>query len=124
MERVTQAITDELLRRKNLPKSYKPATEIIPAIKARADITEILENFTEVFAYQGKRTYRCTLHGADRTPSGHIYQDTNSCWCFACQRGGDVIDAVKLFGNMDTAGAIKYLCQFYGILPNTGGYKR
>ena len=121
LERVNQAITDELQRRKTLPRGYKPTTEIIPAIKARADIVEVLERFTDTFAYQGKYIYRCTLHGADRTPSGVIYKETNTCWCFACQKGGDCIDVVKLFGGMDTSAAIRYLCQFYGILLSTGG---
>ncbi len=117
---VNKRIMRELQRRKTfaLPDGTIPAIEVIKAIKQCTDITEVLEQFTAVFTYKGKWTYRCTLHGEDLHPSGVIYRDTNSCYCFACQKGGDVINVVKLFSNMDTGSAITYLCKFYGIKPD------
>ena len=116
--RLTTEIWRELQRRYNmqpLSPDKMPERFIIPALKERADIVDILEQFTDVFIHQGKWTYRCTLHGEDKHPSGVIYKDTKKAWCFACNTGGDVIDMVKLFNHCDTREALNYLGKFYGI---------
>jgi len=113
-------IETELNRRERIelqPETI-PHESIIKVIKARADITDVLSRFTDVFVEKRTWTYRCTLHGPDKHPSGTIYKDTNRCWCFVCNQGGDVIKAVELFAKTDTRGAIKYLCQYCGIQPD------
>ena len=49
----------------------------------------------------------CPIHN-DKTPSFHIYPD-NSWYCFGCNRGGDVIDFVRVLENIDFRKAIQYL---------------
>jgi hypothetical protein len=114
---VIKALRSELERRcsNNLLSSSLPEQSIIAAIKQRANIVEVLEQFTQVFVHGGKWTYRCTLHGEDKNPSGAIYQDTQTAHCFACNQGGDALDIVKLFNHTDTRGAIQYLSKFYNI---------
>lgn len=53
-------------------------------------------------------TTNCPLHD-DRSPSFVIYHDTNSCWCFGCQQGGDSIALVRKLSNMSFIEAVKYL---------------
>ena len=50
----------------------------------------------------------CPLHN-DRSPSFVIYHDTNSCWCFGCQQGGDSIAFTRLLYNLSFIEAVKYL---------------
>ncbi len=95
-----------------------PHTNVIQAIKERADIVNVLEQYTEVYTHAGKWTYTCSLHGEDKHASGVIYKATNSAYCFVCHKGGDVIKMVELFGKTDTRGAIRKLCQMYGISPD------
>jgi hypothetical protein len=118
--RTAREIVKELKRRENmnqLPNTI-PNNNIIEAIKERADIAEVLSQFTQVFTHKRQWSYRCTLHGADKHPSGLIYRDTNKAWCHVCNKGGDVIDMVELFGKTDKSGAIRYLAKFYGISTN------
>lgn len=35
----------------------------------------------------------------DRTPAMQVYRDTNSVHCFACNKGGDVVEVIHLCGN-------------------------
>ncbi len=90
--------------------------EIIAAIKERVDLATVLEWYTEVF-YSGKSQwkFRCTLHGEDRTPSGLIYVEEKRWHCFACQKGGDIFDAVQAFERVDLARAIGKLSRYCGI---------
>ena len=116
--RLTTEIRRELQRRQDMPAGpVNTNIGIIQAIKDRANIVEVLEQFTEVFTHKRQWTYRCTLHGADNTPSGVIYKDENRAHCFACNKGGDVLDIVGMFGKTDLAGAITWACKFYGIEP-------
>jgi hypothetical protein len=42
----------------------------------------------------------CPFHGADRTPSLHVYSEPADGWyCYGCQRGGSIFDlGAEVFG--------------------------
>lgn len=92
-----------------------PDPNLIQEIKNHADIIEVLRMYTEIEEENGKFKYHCTLHGEDRHASGVVYTDTNKAWCFVCDRGGDVIDIVELFGKMGKRSAILFLADYYGV---------
>lgn len=50
----------------------------------------------------------CPFHG-DNTPSLKIYSDNRGWYCFGCNRGGDVIDFVRLLYNLNFPAACKKL---------------
>ena len=89
--------------------------EIIQAIKEAVPIQDVLEWYTQVFLHQRKWTFRCTLHGQDRTPSGVIYPDEKRWHCFGCNRGGDVFDVVQAFERVELGKAIAKLARHAGL---------
>lgn len=46
--------------------------------------------------FDNKPVVCCPLHDED-TPSCRYYEETNSFYCFGCQRGGDVVQLHRLF---------------------------
>jgi hypothetical protein len=50
----------------------------------------------------------CPLHD-DKSPSFHIYPDTNSWYCFGCKRGGDTIAFIRLRHGLSFRDAVYYL---------------
>lgn len=50
----------------------------------------------------------CPFH-QEKHPSFYIYLDTNSFYCFGCQKGGDVIKFVELAYNYSFKQAVEYL---------------
>jgi hypothetical protein len=50
----------------------------------------------------------CPFH-QERNPSFYIYPETNSFWCYGCQRGGDVIKLVELVQGYSFKEAVRYL---------------
>jgi len=89
--------------------------EIIQTIKNAIDITDVLAWYTDVFTYKRQWTYRCTLHGDDKHPSGVIYKDDQRFHCFACGKHGDIFDAVMYFERVDLPAAIKKLARHVGL---------
>jgi len=50
----------------------------------------------------------CPLHN-EKHPSFHIYPETNSCWCFGCNQGGNSINFIRLLHGYSFQEAVKYL---------------
>jgi hypothetical protein len=50
----------------------------------------------------------CPLHN-EKHPSFYIYPETNSCWCYGCNQGGDVINLIKLLHGYSFKEAVQYL---------------
>ena len=69
-----------------------------------------IENFiTKPIKKSGKNFISlCPLHN-EKTPSFYIYSETNSCWCFGCNQGGNVINFIKLLKDYSFQDAVKYL---------------
>lgn len=53
-------------------------------------------------------TTHCPLH-ADHSPSFVVYPETNTCWCFGCQQGGDSIAFARLLHGLTFIDAVKFL---------------
>jgi len=112
-----QYILDELERRTRLINNGVTSTnrEIISTIKDKVDIVTVLDWYTDVFTYKSKWTFRCTLHGEDKNPSGVIYKDDNRFRCFACGAHSDIFDVVQLFERVELIDAIRKLAKFIGL---------
>jgi len=50
----------------------------------------------------------CPLHN-EKHPSFYIYPETNSCWCFGCNQGGNSINFVRLLRGFGFPEAVRYL---------------
>lgn len=107
----------ELERRRNINQSVilAPDREIIQAIKDALPVQDVLEQYTQVFYNKTKWMFRCTLHGADRNPSGVIYPDEKRWWCYGCSQGGDIFDAVQAWEHCNLPFAIRKLATWAGI---------
>ena len=75
--------------------------EAIEAVNACMGILSVFDSLgiETLPALSNRVRYRCPLHGdgTDREPSGMLYLDTNRWWCFGCNAGGDMIQAVRAF---------------------------
>ena len=50
----------------------------------------------------------CPFH-KETHPSFHIYPETNSCWCFGCNQGGNTINLVRKLYGYSFKEAVMYL---------------
>lgn len=75
----------------------------------------------DIAIVRGRRA-KCFMH-EDHHPSLTIYNNTNSWFCYTCNKGGSVIDLVKEYFKYDTEKACKWLEVEFNISPKPANWK-
>lgn len=78
------------------------------------DIVSVLQGYVELKRTGSTYSCRCPFH-SERTPSFHVYPDTQSFYCFGCGAGGDVVTFIKNIENLDYMEAVRFLAQRAGM---------
>jgi len=88
-------------------------------IREEIDITQVLADYGyPVHAgYGGEEQFSCDLHGdgTDNKPSARVYPESNSFYCFACDRTRDAIQLVREKEGLGFWDAVKALEKRYGL---------
>jgi DNA primase len=64
----------------------------------------------------------CPFHD-ERTPSFHIYPESNSFHCFGCDKSGDLIDLVMQLHSVDFSGACELIASRGGVAEKEKDHK-
>ena len=78
------------------------------------DIVSVIQGYVELKRAGSTFSCRCPFH-SERTPSFHVYPDTQSFFCFGCQAGGDVVTFIRNIENLDYLDAVRFLAQPAGM---------
>lgn len=78
------------------------------------EIVSVIENYVELKRSGSTYSCRCPFH-SERTPSFHVYPNTQSYYCFGCGAGGDVITFIRTIENLDYIEAVRFLAQRAGM---------
>lgn len=84
--------------------------ERLDDLKRRHPIEEVAAHFTQLSRVGKHLVGLCPLHEETR-PSFTIFPETRSWYCYGCQRGGDVIDLVRLRLDLPFDEALRWLDQ-------------
>ena len=88
--------------------------DFLDAVRMSNDIVSVMSSYVNT-----KRTGRdyvcsCPFH-SEKTPSCHIYSESQSFYCFGCGAGGDVITFIRLIERLDYIESVKFLAQRAGL---------
>lgn len=91
-----------------IPESF------LDTLRQSSDIVSVMSSYVQV-----KRTGRdyvcsCPFH-SEKTPSCHIYTESQSFYCFGCGAGGDVINFIRLIERLDYVESVRFLAQRAGL---------
>jgi DNA primase len=86
----------------------------VEAVKAAADIVEVISGRTQLRRSAARFTGLCPFHD-ERTPSFSVSPEKGTYYCFGCQRGGDAIRFVEETEGVDFVGAIEWLAQRFNV---------
>ena len=86
----------------------------VEAVKAAANIVELVETKTRLRKIGGRYTGLCPFH-EERTPSFSVSPDRGTYHCFGCGVGGDAISFVRETEAVDFVGAIEWLADRFHI---------
>lgn len=50
----------------------------------------------------------CPIH-EEKSPSFYVYPESNTCWCYGCQQGGDAIQLARLLYSYSFKDAVEFL---------------
>ncbi len=88
--------------------------ESVEAVKAAADILDVIGARTQLRKAGARYTGRCPFH-EERTPSFSVNPVEKLYYCFGCGAGGDLISFVKETENVDFTGAVEWLADRFRI---------
>lgn len=88
--------------------------QFLDSLKSANDIVSVMSSYVSTKRAGRDNVCLCPFH-SEKTPSCHIYSDTQSFYCFGCGAGGDVITFIRLIENLDYMESVRFLAQRSGI---------
>ena len=86
----------------------------VEAVKAAANIVDLVEARTRLRKVGGRYTGLCPFH-QEKTPSFSVSPDRGTYHCFGCGVGGDSISFVREIEGLDFVGAIEWLADRFNV---------
>jgi DNA primase len=86
----------------------------VEAVKAAANIVDLVEARTRLRRVGGRYTGLCPFH-EEKTPSFSVSPDRGTYHCFGCGVGGDAISFVRETESLDFVGAIEWLADRFHV---------
>ncbi|MCH5199951.1 MAG: DNA primase [Oscillospiraceae bacterium] len=97
--------------------------DFLERIKDSNDITSVVSSYVSTKRAGHDSVCLCPFH-SEKTPSCHIYSDTQSFYCFGCGAGGSVIQFIMLMEHLDFQESVRFLAQRAGIAMPEDSYDR
>lgn len=88
--------------------------EFLYQLKTANPIDTVIGSYTSLKRSGHDHVALCPFH-SEKTPSFHVYTDTQSFYCFGCGAGGDVITFIKRIENLNYIEAVRLLAQRGGL---------
>src|SRR5881397_2399695 len=86
----------------------------VEAVKAAADVVEVISGRTPLRRSGARFTGLCPFHD-ERTPSFSVSPEKGLYYCFGCGAAGDAVSFVEETEGVDFVGAIEWLAQRFNI---------
>jgi DNA primase len=83
-------------------------------LKYRCDIESVVSRYVNLRKTGRSLVGLCPFH-SEKTPSFHVFPDSQSFYCFGCEAGGDVITFIRKIENLDYIESLKFLAKMAGI---------
>lgn len=87
---------------------------IIEEIKFRNDIESVVSSYVNLKPAGSNLIGLCPFH-SEKTPSFTVFKNTQTCYCFGCGSGGDVVTFIMKMENLDYVGALEFLAKRVGL---------
>lgn len=87
---------------------------IVDEIKSRCNIVDVIGRVVTLRKAGSVYKGLCPFHN-EKTPSFVVYETTQTYKCFGCNEGGDVLNFVQKYYNLDFTEAVEMLAKEYGI---------
>jgi len=97
----------------------KPLNRLKDLILEKVPLSEVLQSYHVEFSYDPNKAdevqFKCPIHGTDNKPSARFYRETQTCYCWFCQKRWDVISFIGDKEGLNFVGSIKYIIDKYKL---------
>ena len=97
--------------------------DFLERIKDGNEISSVVSSYVSTKRAGHDSVCLCPFH-SEKTPSCHIYSDTQSFYCFGCGAGGSVIQFIMLMEHLDFQESVRFLAQRAGIAMPEDSFDR
>jgi DNA primase len=88
----------------------------IAAINEQVRISTVLRDYhVDIVGSEGAEQIHCPFHYPDTNKSCRVYHDTDSLYCFVCDKSWDVIEFVKDKEELTFGQAVAFVKRHYGV---------
>jgi hypothetical protein len=88
-------------------------------IMKNLDMAKVMVDYKVRFSFNPMKVneaqFKCPFHGKDNKPSARFYRDTQTCWCWVCQKSWDVVSFIMDKEQLYFKQAINFLIEKYKI---------
>ena len=88
--------------------------QFILELKQNNPIDSVMSSYVSLNRRGRNCVCLCPFH-SEKTPSCHIYSETQSFYCFGCGAGGDVITFIRLIERLEYMESVRFLAQRAGL---------
>lgn len=81
-------------------------------------IADVLGELGVALSGPGTQQVQCPVHEGDRNPSARMYTETNSIYCFRCQKSWDVVGLVREVKHLPVTEAVEWLETTFHVRPD------
>lgn len=99
----------------------KITDEFTGLLKERIRIEDVAGEYVDLKRQGSTCKGLCPFH-SERTPSFVVYPETQSFYCFGCQKGGDIINFIQDIEHLSYPEAVKLLADKAGVPMPEDGY--
>ena len=91
--------------------------DTVQEVSRRLDALAVVQDYIRLEKRGGRYWGRCPFHagGQEKTPSFKVEPDQKLYYCFACQKGGGIIDFVMEMDKISYPEAIRTLARKFGV---------
>jgi hypothetical protein len=83
------------------------------------DMAKVMLDYKVKFMFNPMKVneaqFRCPFHGKDNKPSARFYRESQTCWCWVCQKSWDVVSFVMDKEQLYFKQAINFIIEKYKI---------
>ena len=94
---------------------------LVEDIKSSLDISDIIGQFTSLRKTRRGYSGLCPFHD-EKTPSFHVYEDSQTYYCFSCHEAGDIFTFVMKKNGLTFPEAVEFLASRAGINVESYGH--
>lgn len=88
--------------------------DFLEEVKRLNDISSVMSGYVQLKRAGRDSVCLCPFH-SEKTPSCHVFENTQSFYCFGCGAGGDVITFIRRIENLDYLESVRFLAQRAGL---------